>query len=54
LWSNSSDRDSGAPYVSGAPVSTPFVLSGDIHNVSTEAGWLGLLANVSGVIRLYD
>src|SRR5262249_46847297 len=41
-------------YVSGSPVSTPFVLGGEIHNFSTEARWLGLLAHVSGVIRLCD
>jgi hypothetical protein len=41
-------------YVSGSPVATPFVLGGEIHNFSTEARWLGLLAHVSGVIRLYD
>jgi hypothetical protein len=37
-----------------APASTPLVLSGEIRNFSTEARWLGQLAHVSGIIRLYD
>ena len=41
-------------YIAGSPVSTPFALGGEIHNFSTETRWLGLMAHVSGVIRLYD
>jgi hypothetical protein len=37
-----------------APVSTPLILSGEIRNFSTEARWLGQLAHVSGIIRLYN
>jgi hypothetical protein len=47
----------GAPdylYVAGLVVATPLVLTGEIHNFSTEARWLGLMAHVSGVIRLFD
>ena len=36
------------------PVSTPLVISGEIRNFSTEARWLGRLAHVSGIVRLYD
>lgn len=46
---------SNREYVPGAvSVSTPLVLSGEIHNFSTETRWLGHLAHVSGIIRLYD
>ena len=41
-------------YITGSPVSTPFALCGEIHNFSTETRWLGMMAHVSGVIRLYD
>ena len=47
----------GAPdrmYVEGAMVATPLVLTGEIHNSSTEARRLGLMAHVSGIVRLFD
>jgi hypothetical protein len=47
----------GAPdrlYVAGLVVATPLVLTGEIHNFSTEARWLGLMAHVSAVVRLFD
>lgn len=47
----------GAPdraYLEGSAVSTPLVLTGEIHNFSTEGRWLGMLAHVSGVVRLFD
>jgi hypothetical protein len=47
----------GAPdrmYVERAMVATPLALTGEIHNFSTEARWLGLMAHVSGIVRLFD
>ena len=38
----------------GVPVSTSLILSGEIRNFSTETRWLGHLAHVSGIVRLYD
>lgn len=41
-------------YDKGGTVTTPLVLTGEIHNFSTENRWAGYLAHVSGIIRLYD
>jgi hypothetical protein len=41
-------------YEKGAAVTTPLVLTGEIHNFSTENRWAGYLAHVSGIVRLYD
>jgi hypothetical protein len=41
-------------YEKGTAVTTPLVLTGEIHNFSTENRWAGYLAHVSGVVRLYD
>jgi len=41
-------------YAPGTPVSTRLVLGGEIRNFSTEGRWLGLMAHVSGIVRLYD
>jgi hypothetical protein len=41
-------------YAPGALVSTPLVLGGEIRDFSTEGRFLGLMAHVSGIIRLYD
>lgn len=35
-------------------VSTPLVLTGEIHNFSTELRWVSYQAHVSGIVRLYD
>jgi hypothetical protein len=42
-------------YLPGAvQVSTPLILSGEVRNFSSETRWLGRLAHVSGIVRLYD
>ncbi|MGH7299285.1 MAG: hypothetical protein ACREK9_20180 [Candidatus Rokuibacteriota bacterium] len=41
-------------YAPGGAVTTPLVLTGEIRNFSTENRWMGYLAHVSGVVRLYD
>lgn len=41
-------------YEKGGPVTTPLILTGEIHNFSTENRWAGYLAHVSGIVRLYD
>lgn len=44
----------GGTWAPGTPVATPLVLDGEIHNFSTEGRWLGLMAHVSGIVRLRD
>jgi hypothetical protein len=44
----------GRMYETGSAVTTPFVLSGEIRNFSTENRWAGYLAHLSGIVRLYD
>lgn len=41
-------------YAPGAAVTTPLVLTGEVRNFSTENRWMGYLAHVSGLVRLYD
>jgi hypothetical protein len=41
-------------YEKGSAVTTPLVLAGEIRNFSAENRWVGYLAHVSGIVRLYD
>lgn len=41
------------PFTPGSPFTTPFALTGEIQNFSTEFRF-GTSAHISGVVRLYD
>jgi len=41
-------------YEKGSAVTTPLILTGEVHNFSAENRWAGYLAHVSGLVRLYD